>query len=141
MPKTNDSKEALSLLKDNEAIKKNINFNDYDLVIDSIFGTGLNRKVGVKYSSFINELNKAKLYVISIDVPTGILVDNGQITNVAVQANITLTLHRFKAGQWLLPGKQYCGKIIVLDIGLTNLDKETNIQFSIDLFFEISLKI
>ena len=43
--KTDDSKKALALLNSNTLIKQNINFKDYDIVIDSVFGVGLNRPI------------------------------------------------------------------------------------------------
>ena len=57
--------------------------------------------------------------------------DNGQINNSAVQANYTLSLHRYKLGQWLLPGKKYCGNNILLDIGLENLDSKAFIKLNL----------
>ena len=98
--------------------------NNYALIIDAVFGTGFNRKLKPITASLFNKINKSKAKVISIDMPSGVFTDNGQINQVAVKANITLSLHRFKTGQWLLPGKEYCGKNVLLDIGLSNIDNE-----------------
>jgi len=123
-PKKNDSKKALDLLSDKKRIKENVSFNDYDLIIDAVFGTGFNRELKSNTASLFDKINKSGAKIISIDMPSGVFIDNGQMNQVAVKANITLALHRFKPGQWLLPGKEYCGKTVLLDIGLKNIDNE-----------------
>jgi len=132
-PKTNDSKKALDLLSNKESIKENICFDTYDLIIDALFGTGLNRILDPTIASIFNKINKSKAKTISIDMPSGVLTDNGQINGTAIKADITLSLHRFKPGQWLLPGKEYCGKIVLLDIGLVNIDDECFLQLNYPL--------
>ena len=136
-PKTKDSKKALNLLIDTKVIKDNISFDDYDLIIDALFGTGLNKKLKKTTISLFKEINKAKAKakVVSIDMPSGVFTDNGQIDGLAINANLTLTLHRYKPGQWLLPGKEYCGEIIVLDIGLSNIDQECSLKLNYPDFF------
>ena len=47
--------------------------------------------------------------IVSIDMPSGVSINDGNISQIAVKADITLSLHRYKPGQWLLPGKEYCG--------------------------------
>ena len=79
------------------------------------------------------QINEAKGKKVSIDMPSGISTDSGQIDKVAVKADITLTFHRYKPGQWLLPAKEYCGKIKLLDIGLANLDNESRIKLNYPL--------
>ena len=127
MAKTNDSKKALALLNSRTLIKQSVNFNDYDIVIDSIFGTGLNRPIAEKLHSFFNDLNNTRSRVISIDMPSGVHSDTGQIDSVAIKADSTLTFHRLKPGLLLMPGKEYAGTIKLLDIQLKNLDKDTTI--------------
>ncbi len=125
--KTEDSKKALSLLNSSTQIKKNINFKDYDIVIDSVFGIGLNRSIPEELGNLFQDLNNAKLTVISIDMPSGVCTDTGQVDSVAIKADRTLTFHRLKPGQLLLPGKNYTGTIELLDIQLENLDNKTSI--------------
>ena len=64
----------------------------------------------------MNKLNK----IISIDIPSGINGDTGKILGCAVKAHTTLALHTKKIGHTLNPGKKYSGKIIVVDIGISN---------------------
>ena len=126
--KTKDSKKALETLQNNSLIKANINLEKYDLIIDCLFGVGFNRPFSQELYSLINTINKANNKIISIDIPSGIYTDTGAISSIAVKANITLTFHRLKPGLLLLPGKEWVGKIEILDIQLKNLDNETSIH-------------
>ena len=128
--KTDDSKKALALLDSNTLIKQNINFKDYDIVIDSVFGVGLNRPITEELRNIFQNLNTTKSMVISIDMPSGVHTDTGQIDSVAIKADSTLTFHRLKPGHFLLPGKDYTGTIELLDIQLENLDNKTSIYLN-----------
>ena len=125
--KTNDSKKALALLNSSTVIKKDVNFEDYDIVIDSVFGVGLNRPITEELQNLFQNLNNSKAKIVSIDMPSGVLTDTGQVRTVAIKADTTLTFHRLKPGLLLLPGKEYAGTIKLLDIQLENLDDETEI--------------
>ena len=125
--KTNDSKKALALLNSSTLIKQNVNFEDYDIIIDSVFGVGLNRPITEELQILFRNLNNSKPKVISIDMPSGVLTDTGQVNSVAIKADTTLTFHRLKPGHLLLPGKDHTGTIELLDIQLENLDNEAKI--------------
>ena len=58
-----------------------------------------------KLCSLVNKINNSKNFVVSIDLPSGVLTDSGMILDVAIIADITLTFHRLKPGLLLLPGK------------------------------------
>ena len=128
LSKTTDSKKAFKAINEYKLIKNKIKFNDYDLIIDCIFGVGFSRPISKKLYSIIQTINKSKKFVISVDMPSGVHIDTGSISNIAIKANVTLTFHRLKPGLLLMPGKECAGKIEILDIGLVNLDKETNIH-------------
>ena len=89
------------------------------VIIDCIFGTGLNRPIFGTLKSVILRMNKLNK-IISIDIPSGINGDTGKILGCAVKAHTTLALHAKKIGPTLNPGKNYSGKIIVVDIGISN---------------------
>ena len=129
-PKTNDSNKALDLLVNKKVIKENVILEDYDLIIDALFGTGFNKELNETTISLFNEINKLKAKIIAIDMPSGIFTDNGQIDKTAIRANMTLTFHRYKPGQWLLPGKEYCGDTVLLDIGLLGIDDECSLKLN-----------
>ena len=88
------------------------------IIIDSIFGIGLNRPISGTLKSVIHRMNKLNK-IISIDIPSGINGDTGKILGCAVKAHTTLALHAKKIGHTLNPGKKYSGKIIVVDIGIS----------------------
>lgn len=96
-----------------------------DCVIDALFGIGLNRAIEGFYSGLILRLNQSSAYIISIDIPSGIHGDTGEIMGCAVQADTTITFECMKIGQLLYPGSAYCGNIIVKRIGIPEaiLDK------------------
>ena len=89
------------------------------VIIDSIFGIGLNRPISGTLKSVILRMNKLNK-IISIDIPSGINGDTGKILgSVCCKAHTTLALHAKKIGHTLNPGKKYSGKIIVVDIGIS----------------------
>lgn len=89
----------------------------YDVIIDGIFGIGLNRNVEGTYLKAIEIINKSNKNVISIDIPSGINSTDGRVMGEAVKANITGTFGYLKTGIVLNPGSVYAGEVIVCDCG------------------------
>ena len=89
-----------------------------DVIVDCIFGTGLNRKLQGEHASVVSKINASGAYIVSADIPSGINGDNGKVMGVAVKANLTLALGYCKLGCVLGDGVDYCGKILVKDIGV-----------------------
>lgn len=89
-----------------------------DIIVDCIFGTGLNRKLQGDYSGTVKKINSSSAYVISADIPSGLNGDNGMVMGVAVKADLTVALGHCKLGCALGDGLDYCGRIVVKDIGL-----------------------
>jgi NAD(P)H-hydrate epimerase len=87
------------------------------LIVDALLGTGLNKDVRRPLSEVINKINELSLPVISIDIPSGISSDTGQIMGCAVKAKITVTFGLPKRGHYLYPGAEYSGKLHMEDIG------------------------
>lgn len=101
-----------------------------DLVVDALFGAGVNRDIEGEAADWISHLNDSSVPVLSIDLPSGICGRTGRILGVAVTAETTVTFFRKKPGHLLNPGVTYCGEVLVEDIGieddvLTTLDIET----------------
>lgn len=93
--------------------------SDY-IIVDAIFGTGINTDIKGISADIIRWINHNASPVISIDLPSGINTDNGQIMGIAVKADMTITFCLKKPAHFLLPGSELCGEIIVKDIGIPN---------------------
>lgn len=91
-----------------------------DIIVDCIFGTGLNRKLQGEYSTVVKKINASGAYVISADIPSGLNGDNGAVMGYAVKADLTVALGHPKLGCVLGDGLDFCGKIVVKDIGVPN---------------------
>jgi hydroxyethylthiazole kinase-like uncharacterized protein yjeF len=87
------------------------------LIVDALLGTGLSKNVTGTLSEVIHILNRLNIEIISVDIPSGISSDNGQVMGAAVRANYTVTFGLPKRGQFLYPGAQYTGKLFIEDIG------------------------
>ncbi len=93
-------------------------FKDCDLIIDALFGAGLDRDVDGLPRTMIEAMNTAGVPVIAVDLPSGINGTTGAVMGVAVNAAHTVTFFRRKIGHLLLPGRLRCGAIQVADIGV-----------------------
>lgn len=102
-----------------------------DFVIDAIFGIGLKRPVKGIFLNIINLINESNKYVLAIDIPSGISGDTGEVFNVAIKANTTVTLQTYKFGLLNYPGASYVGEIKCVDIGLPQdlVDRYCKIYF------------
>ena len=87
------------------------------LIVDALFGIGLQRNIKGILSKIFRRINKAKNFVVSVDIPSGVCSNTGKIFGRAIKANFTITFHRKKLGHIVGHGKNFCGKIEVVDIG------------------------
>jgi NAD(P)H-hydrate epimerase len=89
-----------------------------DVLIDAIFGTGLNAPIEGPVADVIQVMNKARRRIVAVDIPSGLDADSGEILGTAVQAFMTVTLARPKRGLFLGEGPNIAGIIRVGDIGI-----------------------
>lgn len=100
-------------------------FDEYTVIIDAVFGTGLSRPVTGSAANIIHQINGSRVPVLSVDIPSGIHADTGEILGTAVQAETTVTMAFEKPGLLLPPGSLYSGQIITAEIGIRDLtDRE-----------------
>jgi NAD(P)H-hydrate epimerase len=88
-----------------------------EIWVDALFGTGLDRDVEGAYASAI-EFLRTRPRVFAVDIPSGIHADSGQVMGVAVRASATATFGHPKLGQALYPGREHCGELFPVDIGI-----------------------
>jgi NAD(P)H-hydrate epimerase len=89
-----------------------------DIVVDAIFGVGLNRAVGSPFKEFIEAINHCSRRVIAVDTPSGLDATDGDIYAVCVKADKTVTFTFSKKGFTKRQGPKHVGKVVVVDIGI-----------------------
>lgn len=132
--KTSDSFQIQESIYDayNYPIINNLNEiknENYDFVIDAVFGIGLSRNLNEEYSSILQKINNIKALKFAVDMPSGINADNGQVMGCAVKCDYTITFSFGKLGQYLWPGNEYAGDTRVVNMGITQrswLDKKAS---------------
>ncbi len=88
------------------------------LIIDALFGIGLSREVEGPYRSLIELMKeRQEIPLVAADIPSGINSDTGAVMGCAVQADVTVTFGQEKLGQTLYPGRSFCGRLVVEDLG------------------------
>lgn len=92
-----------------------------DVLIDGIFGVGLTRDVEGEYRDLIKAMSATGAKVVAVDIPSGIHSATGQIMGAALKADVTVTFGCGKMGSMLYPGKEYCGRLVVEDIGFPKI--------------------
>jgi ADP-dependent NAD(P)H-hydrate dehydratase / NAD(P)H-hydrate epimerase len=89
-----------------------------DVVVDAIFGTGLNSAVSNFHADVIELVNASGVPVLAVDIPSGLNADTGQPMGTAIQAEATATFGFAKIGHVLFPGARLTGRLALVDIGL-----------------------
>ena len=89
-----------------------------DLIVDCLFGNGLNREIKGVFPELIESINQSNALTIAVDVPSGIHASTGEQMPICVHADITIALDCIKTGHLIKAGKTYCGTLIPVDIGI-----------------------
>lgn len=96
------------------------------LVVDGLFGSGLNKPLSGGFASLVKYINASESTVVSIDLPSGLMAEDNTYNVAAniVRADVTLTLHTKKLCMFFADCQQYIGQLSVLDIALSEEWKE-----------------
>jgi len=95
-----------------------LNLERYSLIIDALFGIGLHKDPRGSYKDIISRIGVANKKIVSIDIPSGIDSDTGEILGRAIRAELTVTFEYKKPAFVLTSLQKYFGKVIVKAIGL-----------------------
>lgn len=90
------------------------------LVIDALFGSGLNRNLEGVTAKLVEHINNSGCNIISIDIPSGLFVDHSSKGNAVIKATHTLSFQCYKLAFLVAENQDYTGALHILDIGLDN---------------------
>jgi len=92
---------------------------DTDFILEGILGIGLEGEVVPFFKEVISVINNSGKKIVSCDIPSGLSPDEGVVLGAAIKADYTVTFIAPKKGFFLNQGSASCGKIIVVDIGIS----------------------
>ncbi|WP_299348027.1 NAD(P)H-hydrate epimerase, partial [uncultured Maritalea sp.] len=93
---------------------------DAGVLVDALFGAGLDRPIAGAHSDIIRLANQTNAPIVSVDMPSGVHGETGQVLGDAIRADATVTFFRKKPGHLLLPGRDLCGEVELGQIGIGN---------------------
>jgi hydroxyethylthiazole kinase-like uncharacterized protein yjeF len=101
------------------------------LIIDGLFGIGLNRPLDIGWMKLIHRVNESKIPILAIDVPSGLNADTGENFGAAIEATITLTVGAPKIGMLAQAAWPFVGRLEVAeDVGLVSCPVETELNWT-----------
>jgi NAD(P)H-hydrate epimerase len=116
--KINSIKKVFFNIEDDNIKDIEIEIKRSDILIDGLLGTGIKGTIKEPFSNVIDKINqqKTKSFILSVDIPSGLNPDTGEINDKSVKADTTITFHRIKNG--LLKNGEQGGKILPVKIGI-----------------------
>ena len=91
---------------------------DFGIIVDALLGAGLSRDIDGELKTLVQAINDSAAQVVSVDIPSGVDGETGEIRGAAVDADLTVTFFRHKPGHLLCPGVGLCGELLLADIGI-----------------------
>lgn len=107
----------------------------YDVIVDGIFGNGLEREVSGMYAKLIAEINGSGIPVVAIDVPSGTDATTGKTLGISIKAEKTVTFGKEKTGLVFFPGATNAGEVLVYDIGFAPEAEKNSLIAGENVFF------
>jgi NAD(P)H-hydrate epimerase len=121
--------EVIPLPSSKEYQKVRKDLEKVDLIIDGIFGTGLDAEVRGYYREVIEHLNTLHKPIVAIDIPSGLDANTGKPLGTSIRATLTITFGLPKVGHLISQGPEYVGRLKIVDIGIPKvLVEEEKIQ-------------
>lgn len=120
---TEETKKQIQIARNIGVVEYNeLDLEDIEVIVDGLFGIGLSDNVRRPYDIHIERLNMWREWnpdkrIWSVDIPSGVSSDTGQVLGAAIQADYTVTFGYKKCGMILYPGRELCGQSFVEDIG------------------------
>ncbi len=130
-PKAHDSVEMFSLVEaaginviryDNNLTLLKPYFDNADIIVEAIFGTGFTGTLNHSLSVLAQAANAAEARIVSIDVPAGADCDNATVQGTVFKADMTIAISAYKPIHIMKPCSKYCGRTVIADIGITDDD-------------------
>ena len=110
-------KKRAELIGVNITSNSNILNNDFNIIIDAIFGTGLKRELPNETITLLEKMNNHTSYKIACDIPTGINI-HGDVEQIAFKAHTTITMGALKKSLYNDISKDYTGEILIANLGV-----------------------
>ena len=92
--------------------------SDCDILVDAVFGTGFSRTPDSLITRLFEEMSASRSTTFSVDLPSGVVCDTGEIKTACVRADYTVTFHCLKPCHVLPPANEFCGKVTAVKIGI-----------------------
>ena len=110
--------DRVTCVADETALREFFHRSKPTLIIDALFGTGLNSDVRGLQAEAIDLINSSPAPVFAVDIPSGVDGSSGRVCGRAINAMLTVTFDRAKIGHASQPGAAYAGRLEVVDIGI-----------------------
>lgn len=114
-------------VNDEELLRQRFDELQPQLIVDALFGTGLESEVRGLPAVAITLMNAAAAPVVAVDLPSGVDASNGRICGCAVRADLTVSFDHPKIGHLSTPGALYVGELEVVDIGIPGTMRPTDL--------------
>lgn len=108
-----------------------------DLIIDGLFGIGLNRPLDSAWRALVEKINAARRPVLAVDIPSGLNGDSGEPQGAALQATLTLTVGAPKVGLLQAAAMAFVGRLeVASDVGLVSCPVTSPVQWTLPADFK-----
>lgn len=124
--------EKQGIMSKNTSIMSDILLDKFALVVDAMLGIGANKPLSGAFLQAAEAINNSGVYVLAVDISSGLFADTGEAHGIAVRADETITFSAAKLGHVIGEGKNYTGKLTVCDIGITCENAHMFITESVD---------